>query len=96
RKGDNFSSGGLSISSHLVNSIRDSEPIISISDSSRIRGGGEEIYETLKKESLFFNRKLTYLGNSSCSLDYIFKQENNIREFVYAQLQEDLKKIFTQ
>lgn len=97
RNGDSYlAEGGLSISSHLVNSIQDSEPIISVTDSSRTRENFESNYEIMKKESIFFNRKLTYYGVSSCTLTYIFKNDNNIREFVYKQLQEDFEKIFKQ
>lgn len=97
RNGDDHSAGGgLSISSHLVNSIQDSEPIISVTDSSRTRENFELNYEIMKKESIFFNRKLAYYGVSSCALNYIFRNDNNIREFVYKQLQEDFKEIFKQ
>jgi len=97
RISNDYSSGGsLSISSHLVSTIQDSEPLVSVSDGSKGREDFEAHYEKLKKEATFFNRNLTYSGTSRCLLTYVFNSDNSIREFVYKQLQEDFKKLFKQ
>ncbi len=91
---DSFSGGGLSMSSNLVSTIQDSEPLVSVSDGSKVGEDFNTHYEKLKKEAIFFNRNLTYYGTSNCALTYVFNSDNNIREFVYKQLQEDFKKLF--
>lgn len=95
RNSNNFSSGGsLVIRSNLVNSIEDSDPLISVSDGSKVGKDFDLYYEERKKEANFFNRKLTYYSTSNCALTYVFNSDNSVREFVYKQLQEDFKKLF--
>lgn len=88
------SEGSLSINFHLVNNIKDSEPLITVSDGSENRENFESHYNKLEKEAIFFNRNLTYYGRSSCVLSHVFNRENNIREFVYEKLQKDFKNLF--